>query len=268
VTSAITLPPFCSTGGLTSTAAAGLFFSTRVDQLAQRLADAIGAPFNGLHLRLERDMGLNETVRVVVRCGGVACARTAQWARNPPLLLRAVVCPPPGPLPAPPRLLQKMLPRYVAFMRGMSFDAGTPLHVASGLLTYNATAGEPTHGAAGSRLRRWAWSVGPRASSAGVGAEQLTNHWCSAIALPCPAALGRYSQQLLEAGVCSHVGVKEDVLPASELKGRLLASHGACESWWPDLQGTVACCRRERRGRRLRTPAGLLLTLHPPLPRR
>ncbi|PRW61462.1 long-chain-fatty-acid-- ligase [Chlorella sorokiniana] len=48
-----------STGNLTVVAAASLKFAPRLEELASRVAAKIGGPFNGGHLRLEPDMGLD-----------------------------------------------------------------------------------------------------------------------------------------------------------------------------------------------------------------
>ncbi|PSC73527.1 alternative oxidase [Micractinium conductrix] len=52
--------PLVSTKGITTIAANGVFFSPEVEVAVGRIAGAIGQPFNGLHLRLEPDMGLKE----------------------------------------------------------------------------------------------------------------------------------------------------------------------------------------------------------------
>jgi len=44
---------------MTAAAAELTFFSPRLEGLAAEVASSIGAPFNGLHLRLEPDMGLD-----------------------------------------------------------------------------------------------------------------------------------------------------------------------------------------------------------------
>lgn len=47
---------------MTTDAARDVLFAPHIERLAGLVASRIGAPFNGLHLRLEPDMGLDQRV--------------------------------------------------------------------------------------------------------------------------------------------------------------------------------------------------------------
>jgi hypothetical protein len=125
---------------MTAVAAARLVFSASMERMARQVVNAMAAAaggpgFNGMHLRLEQDMGLQEEVRargaVMVR-GRVAAGRVrATGAAASPNRVRT---PPP----------QVYFPIYLQTMQRLRtrFSAQRPLFVASGLLTYNDTAGE------------------------------------------------------------------------------------------------------------------------------
>jgi hypothetical protein len=51
-----------SSGNLAALTAASLRFPPHIEALADKVAEGIGPVFNGVHLRIERDMGLNPEV--------------------------------------------------------------------------------------------------------------------------------------------------------------------------------------------------------------
>lgn len=110
-------------------------------------------------------------------------------------------------------------------MQNLTFNASTPLYIASGLLSYNDTSGEGCPG--GQEGRQGARVVPPspppqracRGGSWGIRGAVLIARCAVHLCLPVSEGLQQLSQHMLSKGLADRVVVKEELLPAADLAG-------------------------------------------------
>lgn len=104
-------------------------------------------------------------------------------------------------------IVQDIVPKYLALMRELGFNATTPLYVASALLTYDDSAGGLQHAHS---------SCSGTAAPLDVSQVPESRMLCL-----CAAGFGRMATLLQKEGLCSRAVAKEHLLPAADLAGGL-----------------------------------------------
>lgn len=216
---------------LAAEAGLGLAFNSTLESLAAQAVaqlDPAGTGFNGWQLRLEADAGA-----WVARFGGTQVGpRQRPQVHN---LSSGPNAPTHAPCLALPcstvvarHALQGFLDANLEGMRSLDFNSSSPVYVASGLLTYNASEGKPAAFQAWSTQTCGRYFLrlpcGKVQSAIKVVHAATTVQTCST---RIDAGVARIERMVVEEGMASGVTYKERLLSPAQLQGM-----GASRQHW------------------------------------